>query len=224
MLVIFDWDGTLSDSTGKIVRCVQAAARATGLPVLPAIEVQQIIGLALEEALHRLYPTVSVAERTRLTRAYVDAFVAADATPSEFFCGVEAGLQSLRERGLKLAVATGKSRRGLDRVLANLGMTDFFDATRCADETAGKPDPKMLHELLSYFGVPGEAAVMVGDTTYDMAMAQAAGMRRVAVTYGAHSPAQLTPYKPELLADSFADFMGWSERADALVAGGMVSD
>lgn len=209
MLVIFDWDGTLSDSTGKIVRCVQEAARKVNLPVLPAVEVQQIIGLALEEALHRLYPAVSAGDRRRLTGAYVEAFVAADASPSAFFDGVEAGLNTLRDKGFKLAVATGKSRRGLDRVLSNQGMTDFFDATRCADETAGKPNPKMLNELLAYFNVEPDGSVMVGDTSFDMAMAQAAGVPRVGVSYGAHSVAQLLPFAPALVVDEFQQLMAW---------------
>lgn len=209
MLMIFDWDGTLSDSTGKIVDCVQAAAHALALPILPANEVQQIIGLSLGEAFRTLYPQVSDADHKRLINAYVEQFIEADAEPSAFFEGVEEGLARMKGAGLKLAVATGKSRKGLNRVLKNLGLCDFFDATRCADETAGKPDPMMLHELLAEFGVSRAHAVMVGDTTFDMAMAQSAGVRKVAVTYGAHAPSQLAPFSPDLCVDRFSQLLAW---------------
>lgn len=110
-----------------------------------------------------------------------------------------------------MAVATGKSRKGLDRVLRGHGMQDFFDATRCADETASKPEPLMLQELLSHFNAPAEAAVMVGDTEYDMAMAQAVGMPRVAVSYGAHAIERLRSFDPVLCVDHFSEFSAWLE-------------
>jgi phosphoglycolate phosphatase len=118
-------------------------------------------------------------------------------------------LQQLKDEGCTLAVATGKSRRGLSRVLDQLQMLDFFHATRCADETQSKPHPQMLHELLDELVVPVERAVMIGDTEYDMAMAQAAAMPRIGVSYGAHAADRLLPYQPELVIDEFAQLLDW---------------
>lgn len=213
MLMIFDWDGTLSDSTAKIVGCVHAAAADLALPRLADQQVRDIIGLSLEQALAQLYPCLAAADLGRLKDAYVAHFTAADATPSAFYPGVMDTLNHLKHAGFVLAVATGKSRKGLARVLANLGMQDYFHATRCADETAGKPDPHMLHELTAYFNCASHEAVMVGDTEFDMAMARSAGMPRIAVSYGAHPIERLRPYQPVLCMDHFAELKAWEPLA-----------
>ncbi len=205
MLLVFDWDGTLIDSTEKIVRCMQLAAEQVGVPVLSHEAICQIIGLGLPEAIAELYPVHDAATREAVRQQYVHCFISVDQTPSPFFAGVEETLHRLRDDGYVLAVATGKSRRGLDRVLQQLGMEDFFHATRCADETRSKPHPQMLHELLAEAGrEPGEA-LMVGDTHFDMAMAREAGMARVAVSYGAHHREQLLPYEPLACLDTFGE-------------------
>lgn len=205
MLLVFDWDGTLIDSTAKIVRCMQLAAEQAGVPVLSHRAICQIIGLGLPEAIAELYPAHDAATRETVRQQYVHFFISVDQTPSPFFAGVEETLHRLRDDGYTLAVATGKSRRGLDRVLQQLGMEHFFHATRCADETRSKPHPQMLHELLAAAGRGAGEALMVGDTHFDMAMAREAGMARVAVSYGAHHREQLLPYEPLACLDAFAE-------------------
>jgi phosphoglycolate phosphatase len=209
VLLIFDWDGTLSDSAAKIIDCVQKAAQSTDFPVLEDEAIRNIIGLGLPEAMQCLYPDLNAHDREQIRLKYVEHFLASDQVPSPFFDGVIKGLEQLREANYTMAVATGKSRRGLDRVLVDANMQQYFDGSRCADETASKPHPLMLHELLEEFDVPPEQAIMVGDTEYDMAMAESAAMPRVAVSYGAHHIDRLTRYNPLLSVDSFTEFVGW---------------
>lgn len=210
MLFIFDWDGTLCDSTATITRAMQAAARDMGWEPLVDHEIHEIIGLGLPEALMRLYPQVSTLERQQLRDMYAQRFVEFDqACPAEFFPHVRATLDNLRQQGHILAVATGKSRRGLDRIFGVMGLSDYFHATRCADETASKPNPLMLQQLLQLFEVDANGAVMVGDTEYDMAMARSIQMPRIAVSYGAHHPDRLKTYNPELCLDQFSQLLEW---------------
>ncbi|MGS2716598.1 HAD family hydrolase [Eionea flava] len=209
MLLIFDWDGTLSDSTSKIVTCLQKAAASAGFPVLEDAVICNIIGLGLPEAMARLYPELGDDQKESIRSHYVEHFLAADQIPSPFFEGVEEGLATLRCAGFAMAVATGKSRRGLDRVLERLSMQAYFDASRCADETKSKPDPLMLQELLKQMKVSCDRALMVGDTEYDMEMARNANVHRVAVSYGAHHIDRLQPYQPIKSVDHFSDFVDW---------------
>lgn len=204
MLIIFDWDGTLHDSTAVIIRCMQRAATDVSLPVLGDETVRQIIGLGLPEAIAGLYPDQSVTVREALRERYVHHFLSDSEAPAPFFSGAEAVLQQLQREGHVLAVATGKSRRGLNRVLAQTGSSGFFQATRCADETRSKPHPLMLQQLLDELRFGVNDAVMVGDTTYDLEMAQAIGMASVAVSYGAHTVAQLERCQPLALIDSLS--------------------
>lgn len=206
MFFIFDWDGTLCDSTPKIVRCMQMAAREVGLPELEDAAVMNIIGLGLPEAIASLYPEASDLVAQSLKGAYSKCFIN-DASLSPFFEGVEEGLHLLRDRGFHLAVATGKSRKGLDRVLAEMGLAGFFHGSRCADETVSKPHPKMLYELLDELRYQPETAIMVGDTEYDMRMAQQAAVPRIAVSYGAHHIDRLKPYEPKLCVDRFSQVL-----------------
>jgi len=209
-LVIFDWDGTLVDSEARIVACMQAAARDVGWPALSRDSVRDIIGLGLPEAIAQLCPGIEPAQAEALRRSYAGHFVSADQVPTAFFPDVEAGIARLRGgEGLKLAVATGKSRRGLDRVLASTGSRDWFHASRTADETRSKPDPRMLEELLAELGVEPGAALMVGDTEYDMQMARALGMDRLAVTYGVHARERLAACEPTYTATCFAEIIDW---------------
>lgn len=201
-LVIFDWDGTLMDSVAQIVRSVKAAARDLAVPEPSDEAARDIIGLGLPEAMRVLFPQVPDAERDALRQRYAHHFVVGEGGHSQPFAGAEALLQGLRRQGRVLAVATGKTRLGLDRVLTHTGWQDHFAATRCADETASKPDPRMLSELLATLGVPVHRAVMVGDTTYDLAMAEAIGMPSIGVTYGVHAPERLQQHGPLALCDS----------------------
>lgn len=205
MLLIFDWDGTLIDSTAKIVNCMQQAAQACGVPVLAHDTICQIIGLGLPEAIADLYPDLHDNVRHAIREQYVHFFISVDQTPSPFFAGVEETLHVLRDAGYTMAVATGKSRRGLDRVLQQHAMEHFFHATRCADETRSKPHPQMLLELLDVFHREASQAIMVGDTHFDMAMARNIAMPRVAVSYGAHRVDQLMPYAPLACLDQLCD-------------------
>lgn len=201
-LVIFDWDGTLMDSVAQIVRSVKAAAHDLGVPEPSDAEASNIIGLGLPEAMRALFPQVPEAEREALRQRYAHHFVAGVGGHSQPFAGAEALLHDLRRQGRTLAVATGKSRAGLDRVLGHTGWGGLFAATRCADETASKPDPLMLRQLLAETGVPVRRAVMIGDTIYDLAMAEALGMPSIGVTYGVHAPDRLLQHRPLALCDS----------------------
>jgi len=195
-LFIFDWDGTLMDSERQIVHCMQMAALDLKLVVPTHDEVRCIIGLGLPEAILRVFPGHDKATRDHIRHAYARHFVAEAGGRCEMFPGAMELLQELRAAGYLLAVATGKSRLGLDRVLEQTGLINFFDTTRCADETASKPDPLMLNEILVALSVfPGEA-VMIGDTTFDLEMAERISMRRIGVAHGVHSTAALRVHKP----------------------------
>ncbi|MFC0269390.1 HAD family hydrolase [Kushneria aurantia] len=211
-LIIFDWDGTLMDSVPRIVDCMQRAARDVGWLPLSDAAVRDIIGLGLPEAIARLCPGIDSERAERLRARYSHHFVAADTkeAPMPFFSGVEAGLEQLaREPDVQLAVATGKSRRGLDRIFTERGCGHWFDASRTADLTRSKPDPLMLEELLATLGVPLEEAVMIGDSVHDLGMAQALGMDRVAVSWGVHDIDTLTAFAPCYAATTFSDLMAW---------------
>lgn len=209
MLFILDWDGTLSNSAEKIVSCVQDAASALALPVQSEMNIKNIIGLGLPEAVLTLYPHFDAPQVQTFSKKYSEIFTERDKNPSEFFPEVMETLESLKDRGNKLAIATGKSRRGLNRVLNNLKLENFFHATRCADETESKPSPLMLHELMDEMKVDVSLSVMVGDTEWDMEMAKRAGMKKIAVNYGAHSPQRLQACSPELAVDRFSELLTW---------------
>lgn len=209
MLYIFDWDGTLSNSTTKIIACMQKAADDAGVEPVADAEIKNIIGLGLPEAIQQLYPEATPAKAEVLQANYVANFVSDDELPSPFFPGVMKTLEHLKALGHTLTVATGKSRQGLDRVLQNLSMQSFFHSSRCADETASKPNPLMLEELLQEFSVGVEEAVMIGDTEYDMAMAHSLGMAKIAVSYGAHHIDRLKNYDPVLCVDNFEQILDW---------------
>ena len=211
MLIIFDWDGTLIDSAGKIIACMQMAANDADLPVQSPEAVKNIIGLGLPEAIRVLYPEIDDHSLENFRQSYSAHYVREDQVPCEFFPNVMPTLETLRKQGHALAVATGKSRRGLNRVLGNLGLQDFFDSTRCADETRSKPHPLMVNEILDELDFLPQDTAMVGDTEYDLAMAANAGVRAIAVTYGAHSVDRLSSHEPCLWLDDFAGLLGWSE-------------
>lgn len=186
-LIIFDWDGTLVDSVGAIVTSMQRAALAKGLPVADETAVRQIIGLELGEAIASLYPGLSARDRDALKTAYVEAYLSDDRAADDFFPGIPGMLQDLSGQGVMLAVATGKSRRGLDRSIKALGVMEVFCATICADETRGKPDPAMVFELCKRSGVDATRTPVVGDTLHDLEMARRARSPAIAVAWGAHS-------------------------------------
>ncbi|MFC5708383.1 HAD-IA family hydrolase [Aeromonas eucrenophila] len=201
-LAIFDWDGTLMDSVGRIVACVQNAARDCDEPVPSAQETHQIIGLSLEVGIPRLFKLEQGSERAHALIARYRHHYLHDDTPSPLFAGASELLHQWHAQGIALAVATGKSRRGLDRVLDETGLRPLFAATRGADEANSKPDPLMLTQILAELGlVPGQA-VMIGDSIHDMAMAEALAMPRVGVTWGVHDRDRLQAHDPVAVVDT----------------------
>lgn len=209
MFFILDWDGTLSDSAAKICACMRAASKDMRLPELDDETIKNIIGLGLREAVTTLYPEIDEDQIEGLRKAYSEHFMERDQVPSPFFPKVMDTLENLKSQGNKLAIATGKSRRGLNRVLKNLSLENYFDATRCADETASKPHPLMLHELLQEIKLETNQAVMVGDTEWDLVMADNAGMRKIAVSYGAHTKDRLLSFSPDMCIDDFSRILEW---------------
>jgi phosphoglycolate phosphatase len=185
-LVIFDWDGTLVDSVGLIVSSMQQAATLVGVPVAEERSVRSIIGLELGEAIASLYPAGDQSQWDALRSAYVDAYLAMDMASHQFFPGMAGLLDELVSQGVQLSVATGKSRRGLDRAMKAMGVSDLFVSTICADETHGKPHPAMVLELCARTGAAVSVTPVVGDTRHDMEMAKRAGAPGVAVSWGAH--------------------------------------
>lgn len=213
MLIIFDWDGTIVDSLGKIQRCMQAAMHDAGLAILPESEIRQIVGLGMQEATDVLYPDAPFEKKKALQSAYRVHFVAAEEEGlCTFFDGALETVKWLRSLGHNTAIATGKSRAGLDRVLRANGQGQLFDGSRCADETASKPNPLMLKQLLAQFSLLPAQAVMIGDTDYDLEMANAAGVSSVGVSFGAHSISRLKKAQPLHIGDSYADLQAWLER------------
>jgi phosphoglycolate phosphatase len=202
-LLIFDWDGTLCDSVSRIAHCMQEAARLNDLRVPTFGEAADIIGLGLKEATSRLFPDADEEMISKITTSYSDCYRSKNDGPSDFFPFVLDVLSDLKSSGYQLAVATGKSRAGLNRALKASSIDTLFHDSRCADETASKPDPLMLAELLDVFGLPANQALMVGDTEYDMDMAERINMPRLAVSYGAHHADRLAQFKPIACIDCF---------------------
>jgi len=208
-LVVFDWDGTLMDSEAKIVRCMTAAALDAGIPDPGAQAIRRIIGLGLGEAIETLLPAVDAVHRRLVVERYREHFLHRDRTESALFPGVADGLEALTRAGYRLALATGKGRRGLDRVLEQTGTGHIFCATRCADEAVSKPHPQMLRDILDHTGVAPGRALMVGDTVYDLEMARNAGMSGLAVSYGVHPREHLLEFSPLACLDSFREVQAW---------------
>ena len=211
-LLIFDWDGTLADSIGRIVTAMHIAAQRAGRPERNDEAVKGIIGLGLPEAILTLYPDMTPEQVVSFRQHYADVYIAMDARPSPLFAGVKDSLEAFRAEGYRLAVATGKARRGLDRVLKANGWEDFFDITRAADESASKPDPLMLNQMLAHCDVRPEHALMVGDASFDLLMARNAGIDSVAVGYGAQSMQSLLAYEPRLAIERFTELRTWLGR------------
>jgi phosphoglycolate phosphatase len=211
-LVIFDWDGTLMDSALKITRCIQASAFDLGLVEPSYDQSKVVIGLGLSEAMQRLFPNVSAAQTAQLVDAYKHHFLHTDKTEQALFGGVKEGLARINATGAMIAVATGKSRRGLDRVLDEAGLRPHFVYTRCADESRTKPHPQMLHDILDFTAIATHNAIMVGDTSYDMDMAHSASVAGLAVSYGVHSRNTLEQTNAESIVHSFDEVMAWLDR------------
>jgi phosphoglycolate phosphatase len=212
-LIVFDWDGTLMDSTATIVRCIQAAAKDLGLPVPDSKAASYVIGLGLQEAMEAVMPGLDPKSYPRMIERYRYHYLSKDKGLT-LFGGVREMLSELSQQGYFLAVATGKSRVGLNRALDAADLLSVFDATRCADETFSKPHPAMLQELTRELGQDIRRTVMIGDTTHDLQMAINAGASGVAVHYGAHAGPELQALNPLFAAGSVLELHTWlSENA-----------
>lgn len=208
--VILDWDGTLVDSLQGIVSALRDAAVQMQLPVKTDQQMRDIVGLGLPEAIRALYPELSTAlDQQRFRQYYAQRFAQNQTAFAPFFAGVREGIAQMRAAGLRLAVATGKSRPGLDRALAAMQVQDWFDLTRCADETASKPHPLMLQQIVTELNVSAQHCVMVGDTEYDLLMANAMPMDAIAVSYGAHPSERLLDCSPSTIAQDFSEVTHW---------------
>ena len=207
-LIAFDWDGTLSDSTGLIVKCIQNACGDIGVPVPSQTDAAFVIGLGLQDALQRVAPGLPAERYPDLALRYRHHYMASQ-NDLLLFEGTLAMLQALKERNHLIAVATGKNRRGLDMALAHAGLQQSFHATRTADETMSKPHPLMLHELMRELGVRPERTLMIGDTTHDLELARNAGTASLGVSYGAHEPSAFHAFGPLHVVHSTPELHDW---------------
>lgn len=207
-LVVFDWDGTLLDSAGAIARAIQSACRDLELPVPEDAQARHVIGLGLVDAMRHAVPDLTPERYQDMVDRYRFHYLSGDHELT-LFDGVPEMLERLRAAGHMLAVATGKSRIGLERALDHSGLRHLFQGSRCADECHSKPHPQMLEELMLEFGVRNAATVMVGDTSHDLLMASNAGVDGLAVTYGAHPHDHLLEHKPVACLHTVAELDQW---------------
>lgn len=205
--IILDWDGTLVDSEAHIVACITEAAQKMGLPALSYEAKKDIIGLGMREALFTLYPGLSDEQVDQMRGHYSTHFFGSRGEEVQLFPHVFESLQQIKQSGVRLAVATGKSRNGLNKALLSSGLGPFFDIERCADETRSKPDPLMLQEIAAFYQFDFDEMLMVGDTTYDLMMAKAVGMPAVAVDYGVHPVERLRALEPKRVISCFSELL-----------------
>jgi len=207
-LVVFDWDGTLMDSTGHIVSCMRQAISKLDLEPLADHQISHIIGLGLMEAVQSLYPNGNPTLWSSLAECYRQTWLnSPEQTP--LFDNARELLHTLTEQDIFLGVATGKSRRGLDKVLNATGLGELFISTRCADECHSKPHPQMLTELMDFVGVTGDATIMIGDTEFDLLMANNAGADGLGITHGAHDEKKLQACSPQAIVHDLHQVQTW---------------
>mgnify|MGYP001201334906 CR=1 FL=1 len=207
-LVVFDWDGTLMDSAAAIAESLQAACMELDLPVPSLTQARYVIGLGLTDAMKYILPDLPAADYAKVVDRYRVHFLRRDGGTT-LFPGAAAMISELHDAGFLLAVATGKSRRGLDRALAATGVGDYFHVTRCADEGFAKPHPGMLQAVMASLTATSAGTLMIGDTTHDLEMAQAAGVAALAVTYGAHDREALVRQQPLAIIDTPPALRDW---------------
>ena len=195
-LLVFDWDGTLADSEACIIDAMQLASTDAELPMCSDVQIRDVIGLSLDVAIETLFPEAEITVRSSVADRYREHYFSTSTSAVPVFEGVVDILEKLNQENYFLAVATGKSRRGLDRSLSETGLNKYFHTTRCADETISKPNPQMLIEIIDSFGLEAVDALMIGDSEYDLQMANNAGMESVAVSYGVHDVERLQQCGP----------------------------
>jgi len=206
-LLVFDWDGTLIDSIQWIVQSLHFAARDCGLPVPPDTLARSVIGLSLDRAMGTLFPGAGAGEIKDLMVSYQRYYHSKPLGPESLFAGVPEMVDDLREGGYKIAVATGKTRTGLDHALSSTGAADWFHATRTAGETASKPDPLMLRQLMAELDAEPERTLMIGDSIHDLQMAKNAGIEAVGVFCGADSRDRIMGFQPLLGLEQTAELL-----------------
>ena len=195
-LLVFDWDGTLADSEACIIDAMRLATAEAELPTCNDAQIRDVIGLSLEGAIDVLFPEAEISVINSVADRYREHYFSTSTSPVPVFEGVIEILEKLNQENYFLAVATGKSRRGLDRSLNETGLDKYFHTTRCADETISKPNPQMLIEIIGFFGLETVDALMIGDSEYDLQMANNAGAESVAVSYGVHDAERLQQCEP----------------------------
>lgn len=216
-LIVFDWDGTLMDSEARIVSCMRAAGKDLKLPDLPSDQIKDIIGLGLAEAIHRLYPDLGAEKLIEMVDRYRFHFLGDSVKHSSLFDGAEKVIAQLEADEYMLAVATGKSRRGLEKEFDVTGLGPVFHASRCADETFSKPNPQMLLDILDKLGVEAKDTLVVGDTEYDMQMAINAGADGLGVAYGVHSTDRLYKYGALDCLNEISDLPDWLSKVNGAI-------
>jgi phosphoglycolate phosphatase len=207
--LVFDWDGTLSDSVRLIVEAMHRSVKSMGLEARADKELQHVIGLGLKEAMNHLYPELTEKIIDELVTQYRLNYRHISEEMPELFPGVIDLLELLHQQGYLLAIATGKSRNGLSRSLSQTGIEQFIHASCCSDEALSKPHPLMLENLMKELKVSREGTLMIGDTEFDLQMANNAGVACVAVNYGAHSPDHLLKFNPQKCFSNLNDLPGW---------------
>jgi len=205
-LVIFDWDGTVMDSVPKIVTCLQNTAKQLGIDIPTEQQAKDVIGLSLVKATEALFPA-HLHLNDELVAGYKAQYRELDVTPTPLFADVETVLNQLSDAGMQLAVATGKGREGIDRLLKESGLGKYFVNIKCSDDAKSKPSPDMLEQILREQDIAKHDAVMIGDSQLDMAMANAAGIACIGVSFGAHSKAQLEQHTPLCVVDSYQQLL-----------------
>ncbi len=208
-LLVFDWDGTLLDSKAQIVNCMQSAIKDLDLESRSNDEIVSVIGLGLEKALVQLYPMMDMELITKAAQTYREHYLYKDKTPSPIFDGTEDVLKKLREGGYDLAIATNKSRRGLDKGLLETGLNDYFPITRTADDAHPKPHPQMLEEILTDHNTTASKALMIGDSEYDLQLANNTKVDGLAVSYGVHGLMRLLKQDPVGFIDKIGQLPDW---------------
>ena len=207
-LIVFDWDGTIIDSTGLIAECIQLAAQDLQLRVPTVVQAKHIIGLGLLQSTETLFPELSVADHARFAARFRERYIPRD-HEAPLYPGIVELLNSLAHAERFLAVATGKPRAGLERAFAHTGLKPHFHYTRCADEGFAKPHPDMLLKLMDFTNVPPQRTLMIGDTTHDLELAKNAGVAAVAVTYGAHPASALAAFEARGCVGTVAALSAW---------------
>lgn len=208
-LLVFDWDGTLIDSKQQIVNCMQATISFLQLEARSDVQISDIIGLGLDEAIRSLFPNIPTKVIKQVAQAYREHYLTKDKTPSPLFEGATQVLNTLKQTGFDLAIATGKSRRGLDKGLIDTGLEDYFPITRCADETRSKPHPQMLEEILVDHNADPSKTLMIGDSEFDLQLANNTKVDGLAVSYGAHELMRLLKQDPVGFIDDINQLPKW---------------